>query len=224
MARTATRTPARSGTTRSGRYAAIDDPPRGGAAGPGLRERKRVETRRRIAAAAVELATAHGITETTVDEIAATAHVGRATFFRYFGSKELAIATGLSEVAVFVLASALEALPPELGPVEALLAAQASIGEGLGPDLTEIHEQAVLSTETPAMRAWTLQFYVDWEESIAALIAPRFDDLVDDDPRPRMLAALNMSAIRLARDEWLATDGTGDLPGLVQKYLRAVTV
>ncbi len=191
---------------------------------PGLRERKRVETRRRIAAAAVELATAQGIAETTVDEIAESAHVGRATFFRYFESKELAIATGLSEVAVFVLAAALSELPPELGPLEALRAAQAAIGAGLGSDLHEVHEQAVLSTETPAMRAWTLQFYVDWEESIAELIAPRFTDLVEGDPRPRMAAAMNMAAIRFARDEWLETDGTGDLPALVQKYLGAMTV
>lgn len=191
---------------------------------PGLRERKRVETRRRIAAAAVELATAHGISDTTVDDIAEAAQVGRATFFRYFDSKELAIATGLSEVAVYVLAAALTEQPPELGPLEALRGAQAAIGAGLGSDLREVHEQAVLSTETPAMRAWTLQFYVDWEASIAELIAPRFTDLVEGDPRPRMAAAMNMAAIRLARDEWLSTDGAGDLPALVQKYLGAMTV
>ena len=90
--------------------------------------------------------------------------------------------------------------------------------------MSEVYEQAVLSTGTPAMRAWTLQFYVDWEASIAELIAPRFDDLEPDDPRPRMLAAMNMAAIRLARDEWLETGGRGDLPALVQKYLGAVTV
>ena len=190
----------------------------------GLRERKRVETRRRIAAAAVELATQRGITETTVDDIADVAHVGRATFFRYFESKELAIATGLSEVAVYVLGAALADLPAELGPVEALRAAQAAIGAQVASDLTEVHEQAVLSTATPAMRAWTLQFYVDWETSIAELIAPRFDDLVPGDPRPRMVAAMNMAAIRLARDEWLETDGRGDLPALVQKYLAVIEV
>ncbi len=201
----------------------VGDPPVGEGR-VGLRERKRLETRRRIAAAAVELATAHGIAETTVDQIAATAQVGRATFFRYFESKELAIATGLSEVAVYVLAAALADLPADLGPVEAVRAAQAAIGAQLPPDMSEVHDQAILSTGTPAMRAWTLQFYVDWEASIAELIAPRFDDLTVDDPRPRMLAAMNMAAIRLARDEWLDTDGRGDLPALVQKYLGAVTV
>jgi len=191
---------------------------------PGLRERKRVETRRRIAEAAVRLVSEHGIAATTVDEIAEAAGIGRATFFRYFESKELAIATGLSEVAVFVLISALSDLPPELGPLEAVRASHAAIGRMFEPDFAELLEQAQLSTASPAMRAWTLQLYVEWEIAIAELIAPRFDDLVPGDPRPRMIGAMNMAAIRLARDEWVEADGQGDLPELVQKYLGAIEV
>ena len=62
------------------------------------------------------------------------------------------------------------------------------------------------------------------EPSHAELIAPRFDDLVPGDPRPRMIGAMNMAAIRLARDEWVEADGQGDLPELVQKYLGAIEV
>jgi AcrR family transcriptional regulator len=191
---------------------------------PGLRERKRVETRRRIAEAAVRLVSEHGIPATTVDEIAEAAGIGRATFFRYFESKELAIATGLSEVAVYVLISALSDLPPELGPLEAVRASHAAIGRLFEPDFGELLEQAQLSTSSPAMKAWTLQLYVEWEVAIAELIAPRFDDLVPGDPRPRMIGAMNMAAIRLARDEWVEADGQGDLPELVQKYLGAIEV
>ena len=56
-------------------------------AGVGVRERKRLETRARIADAAAQLASEHGIADTTVDEIAVAAGVGRATFFRYFESR-----------------------------------------------------------------------------------------------------------------------------------------
>jgi AcrR family transcriptional regulator len=192
--------------------------------GPGLRERKRVETRRRIAEAAVRLTTEHGIASTTVDQIAESAGVSRATFFRYFESKELAIATGLSEVAVYVLISVLSELPAELGPLEAVRASHAAIGAIYQPDHAELLEQAQLSTESPAMRAWTLQLYVEWEIAIAELIAPRFDDLVPGDPRPRMIGAMNMAAIRLARDEWIEADGELDLFELVQKYLDAIEV
>ena len=191
---------------------------------PGLRERKRVETRRRIADAAVRLSSERGIPSTTVDEIADAAGVGRATFFRYFESKELAIATGLSEVAVFVLISVLSDLPPELGPLDAVRASHAAIGRQYDPDFDELLEQAQLSTSSPAMQAWTLRLYVEWEAAIADAIAPRFDDLVPNDPRPRMIGAMNMAAIRLARDEWIAADGHADLLGLVQKYLGAIEV
>lgn len=190
----------------------------------GLRERKRVETRRRIADAAVRLSSERGIPSTTVDEIADAAGVGRATFFRYFESKELAIATGLSEVAVFVLISVLSDLPPELGPLDAVRASHAAIGRQYDPDFDELLEQAQLSTSSPAMQAWTLRLYVEWEAAIADAIAPRFDDLVPNDPRPRMIGAMNMAAIRLARDEWIAADGHADLLGLVQKYLGAIEV
>ena len=192
--------------------------------GTGLRERKRAETRRRIAEAAVRLVSEHGIAATTVDEIAEAAGVGRATFFRYFESKELAIATGLSEVAVYVLVSALSELPAELGPLEAVRASHATIGRLFEPDFDELLEQAQLSVSSPAMQAWTLLLYVEWEEAIAELIAPRFDDLGPDDPRPRMIAAMNMAAIRLARDEWIAADGRADLLALVQQYLGAIEV
>jgi AcrR family transcriptional regulator len=51
----------------------------------------RAEVRRDLVAAAVRLFGTRGYDETTVDDIAAAAGVGRRTFFRYFRSKEDAI-------------------------------------------------------------------------------------------------------------------------------------
>jgi len=190
--------------------------------GPTLRERKRSETRRRIADEAVRLASAQGIAATTADEIARAAGVGRATFFRYFDSKELAIAAGLSDVAVFVLASVLTSLPAELGPLEAVRAAHAQLGEDFDANRQMFLDQALLTRSSPAMFAWTLHLYVDWEIAIADAIAPRFDDLVPGDPRPRMVGALSMAAARLACDVWVADGGAGDLPDLIQQHLAAI--
>src|SRR5687768_17015519 len=60
------------------------------AAGPaeGLRERKRRETRQRIAETGLRLFLAHGYEQTTLDTIAAEAGISRRTFFSYFKSKE----------------------------------------------------------------------------------------------------------------------------------------
>ncbi len=188
----------------------------------GLRERKRTETRRRIAEEAVRLVSAQGIPATTVEQIADAAGVGRATFFRYYESKELAIATGLSEVAVYVFSAVLDDLPSDLGPLEAVRAAHESLAHTFDADRQMYLEQALLSRSSPAMFAWTLHFYVDWEIAIANSVAARFDDLVPGDPRPRMVGAMAMAAARLACDEWVADGGTGHLPTIMVRHLAAL--
>jgi len=187
-----------------------------------VREQKKGATRARIADVAARLASEHGIGATTVDEIAAEAEVGRATFFRYFDSKELAVAHGLSGAGAYVLASVLRQVDPNLGPVEAVRAAYAELGRDFEVDREMFIEQAMLSRSSPAMFAWTLHLYVDWEIAIAEAVAPRFADLRDGDPRPRMLGAMTMAAARLAWDVWLDDDGRGDLPQLTQQDLAAL--
>jgi AcrR family transcriptional regulator len=192
-------------------------------AGPrGLRERKRDETRRRIAGAAAELAGERGIAETTVEQIVERAGVGRATFFRYFESKELAIATGLSDVAVFVLMATLRELPADLGPLDAVRAACRALAAEFASRREMFLEQALLCRSSAAMFAWTLHLYVDWEIAVADAVRDRFGEpLPADDPRPRMVGAMAMAAARLACDRWLETEGTGDLPALVAEQLDA---
>jgi AcrR family transcriptional regulator len=57
----------------------------------GLRERKRVRTRRRLEEAAIGLALRDGLDKVTIDAISARADVSPRTFFNYFDSKEDAI-------------------------------------------------------------------------------------------------------------------------------------
>ncbi len=58
---------------------------------PGLRDRKREETRRRLETSAVDLVLRNGLERATVDEISALADVSSRTFFNYFDTKEDAI-------------------------------------------------------------------------------------------------------------------------------------
>jgi len=64
----------------------------------GLRERKRIATRRSIQLAAVELASKRGFDRVTIDEISHVANVSPRTFFNYFPSKESAIIGELPEL------------------------------------------------------------------------------------------------------------------------------
>ena len=61
-----------------------------------LADRKRTATRRRIAAAAAQVVAARGLAATTAEHIADAADISRATFFRYFNSKEDAVAEGMN--------------------------------------------------------------------------------------------------------------------------------
>lgn len=58
---------------------------------PGLRERKREATRRRVEKAAISLALENGMDNLTVDQICDASDISARTFFNYFGSKENAV-------------------------------------------------------------------------------------------------------------------------------------
>jgi AcrR family transcriptional regulator len=55
---------------------------------PGLRERKKLQTREKIASVALQLFAANGYEQTTLAEIADAADVSKRTIFAYFDSKE----------------------------------------------------------------------------------------------------------------------------------------
>src|SRR3984957_1030816 len=57
-------------------------------AAPGLRERKRQQTRERLTRMAMALFLERGFEATTLDDIAAAADISRRNFFHYFASKE----------------------------------------------------------------------------------------------------------------------------------------
>jgi AcrR family transcriptional regulator len=193
-------------------------------ASEGLRDRKRRATRRRIASEAARLVLDQGMAGTTVDEIAAAADVGRASFFRYFGTKEGAVAEGFTGVWLRYITDELDRQPEHLAPLDAVRAAFAQLALGYVELRDLILVQAKLSRSSAVLSAWTLQVYLDYEDAIATIVAPRFSDLELDDPRPRLVGALVMAVIRLALDDWVAADGATDLPALIDHNLRSVSI
>jgi AcrR family transcriptional regulator len=98
---------------------------------PGLRERKREQTRTALIDMAFALFAAKGYTATTVAEIADAAMVSRATFFNYFDRKEslvLAWARDLGEAIKEALEAALGAQTPPDGQLRVVARALSSAG------------------------------------------------------------------------------------------------
>jgi AcrR family transcriptional regulator len=193
-------------------------------AASGLRARKRAATHQRIADEAARLATDRGVSGTTVEDIAAAADIGRSTFFRYFDTKEIAVAEGFTTPWLTLIVNAIAAQPAELNPVEAVISAFAQFAGLVETDPTTIIRQAQMSRASPGLHAWTLLLFAKCEEAIATTVAPRFPDLRPDDPRPRMIGALTMAAIRWSTDQWLASGAEADLPKIIRDALTCISV
>jgi AcrR family transcriptional regulator len=188
----------------------------------GTDSRKRTATRQRIAAAAARLVTEVGLAGATVDLIADAADIGRATFFRYFSSKEDAVAEGMNAHWLNRITSALAAQPDGLTATEAVAGAFRELARGFAEIEDQVRELATLTRSSETLEAWNLHIYVRYEAAIAELIAPRMQQLGSQDPRPRLIGALAMATIRIALDDWLNYGGS--LPDRVRLGMAAITV
>lgn len=187
-----------------------------------LTVRKRRATKARIAASAARLAGLHGVSNTTVDQIAAAADVARATFFRYYDTKESAVAEGITGPWLTLVTAAIARQPEDLPAKEALVAAFGELAREFPAHRAQIRELARLGRASPTLCAWTAQAYQRYENAIAELLAPRFPTRPDHDPRPRLLAALAMAAVRISLDDWIHHGGA--LPTLIHTALNAISI
>jgi AcrR family transcriptional regulator len=187
-----------------------------------LAERRRAATRQRIAAAAAQLVADVGLAGATVDRIADSADIGRATFFRYFNSKEDAVAEGVNVHWLNLITAALAAQPVGLTATEAVVGAFGDLALGFAEIEDQVRELAALTRSSETLDAWTLHIYVRYEAAIAELIAPRIPQLAPQDPRPRLIGALAMATVRIALDDWLSHGGS--LPDRVRQGLAAISL
>ena len=187
----------------------------------GLRERKREATRSRIATEAARLAVERGVAGVTADEIAAAADISRATFFRFFATKETAIAEGFSGPKVVELLDSLAAQPADLAPLDAVARTFADLGQLLDASTRDlVLEQARIAAGSPALQAWMASAWQRDEVLVAAVLAERLGVDPLDDTRPRMVAAVAMAAMRLGLERWVAADGEAELADLFQDAIR----
>ncbi|MFJ4678421.1 MULTISPECIES: TetR/AcrR family transcriptional regulator [unclassified Kitasatospora] len=177
----------------------------------GLRERKKRRTRDALVDAAHRLFLCHGYGRTTVDEIASEVEVSQRTFFRYFANKE--------EVALAVLAEAEEAFleflrarPAGENPLEAMRGAVREVwqavdrGRDSGPAALELFE---LIESTPTLLAAHLRHAIQQEVEVARILADRegLDPAVD--LRPRLLAAVFGTVVRISHLAYAADPDAG---------------
>jgi AcrR family transcriptional regulator len=144
----------------------------------GLRERKKARTRAAIRQHALRLFREQGYYATTIEQIADAAEVSPATFFRYFPTKEDVVLQDDFDV---ISLGALEAQPPELGPIAAFRAAAAQTYEALtADDLARFRETIELTAMIPEIRARAIDEFVRTIKQIADAVALRAGRPADD--------------------------------------------
>ncbi len=196
------------------------DPPASAAPRPGLRERKKQETRAALSLAAVRLALEHGVENVRVEDIAASVGVSARTFNNYFTSKYEAIAVRHRD-RLRQAADELRALPAgePLWPavINAVLAAFAGGDQEPSPE-TQARTRRML--RDPGMRGELLRLAFDQDDALAAVVAERTGTDVHRDLYPGLVSAAVNTAVQVATDRWLHADPPVALVALLRAALE----
>ena len=187
---------------------------------PGLRERKKMETRQALGYAAMRLAVEGGLDNLLVEDIAAAANVSPRTFNNYFSSKYEAICA----LAVDRAARAGEALrqrPPSEPFWEAIIAAilaeYAGMDDAPDPQWTA---GVRLVTSSPMVLGEYLKANAVMRQTLAEAIAERLGLDANRDMFSEIVAGAVTTAYEVATDHWLNADPPTALAPLIRHALR----
>ncbi|EPD95307.1 TetR family transcriptional regulator [Streptomyces albus] len=175
-----------------------------------LTERRKAETRTDIARTAAALFVEHGVRETRAEDIAREAGVAPRTFYRYFPTKEEAVAP-LFEAGARQWVDATRAAPARLPLAEALAH---GTREALSTDdpanaesLEWVRALLRLAHSSPALRSVWMDAYHASETALAAVLAEREGAPERAGSLPvRLAAGTAATAVRVAVETWAAGD------------------
>jgi AcrR family transcriptional regulator len=184
----------------------------------GRRERKRLETRNGLIAAALDLFAERGFDAVTVNDIADRVDVDPSTFFRHFGSKEAVI---FSEFGDWTgrLGDAIRAEPADVPLLETMRAGVKHLAALLMVDLDTERRRADLINSSPSVRARGLIVREGLIEEVTLAIADRMKVDPARDSRPYLLAASWIFAANWYRDHIIET---GQLPSSADEAVDRV--
>lgn len=175
----------------------------------GLRERKKLATRRRIVDAALRRFAEQGYEATTVEEIADDAEVSVTTFFRYFPTKDevLFIDAGRHGPEFRTELEARPAHEPDLVAIHHALR-EYHERDGYDEDQRRLQRYRIVA-EAPVLRGRAHAVAAQWREEVATGIARRRGE-ASDSREVRFAAAIALAVLTFAEEEWSAREGTVD--------------
>lgn len=185
----------------------------------GLRERKKLKTRRAIRAAAFKRFAAQGYEGTTVDQIAADADVSPSTFFRYFPTKEDLV---ISDDYDPLMEAELHSRPAGESILESLLQAMVQpLRSVLANEREELLLRMQLLRENPAVRARSMVETNRTREMLLRVFAERTGRPPEDLGLRVQIAALQAVSGETV-EYWAEHEGEEDLIELLERALGAI--
>ncbi len=192
----------------------------------GLRERKKLATRRALREAAVRLTLENGLENVTVEAISAAADVSPRTFFNYFATKEDALLDDVSSTPDEEVREAFVAGGPTgvfVDDLSALLVASLLGSGDLETRRADMAQRKLLMEREPHLLPGLLSRFHNMELGLASTIAERAGAPADD-PRSQLAAAAAMSAVRQAMKMVPAQSeaGVDELKGWLAESFRTL--
>lgn len=163
---------------------------------------------------ALELFAERGFDQTTVDDVAEAAGIGRRTFFRYFASKN-DVVWGDFEGALEHLRAELGAVPSAVPLMEGIAGAVKAFNQLPRGAEKQHRTRMAMVLHTPALQAHSTLRYAGWREVIAEHAATRLGDGFSAE----LLAHQVLASCVAAYEQWLATPGS-DLQELLDAALH----
>lgn len=188
-----------------------------------VRNRSREILRGELADAAAAFCVDHGFDDVTTDEIARGIGISRATFFRYFSSKEDAVVFAARLAATRAgsfaqsIAEAVDAAVPDTTVWAILRTATESMVSTAETRGDPLRARIRMIADVPALRGHLASQRSDDQAAVAEVLRVR----VRDDRTAHTLAAAAVAAVDLAWQEWARTPGS-NLHPLIDAYFAAL--
>ncbi len=194
----------------------------------GLRERKKLATRRSLRRHALDLVAQRGFAHVTVEDIAEAANVSPRTFFNSFPSKEAALFGADPERVAALREGVLHQAPgePALDALRQAMVAEARVitrelGE-LGGDPQDMLRRMKAVRADPHLRAAQSAHMATFEGAVAEALAERLGTDPARDPYPALLASIAGAVIRATTVFWATGGGAEPLDQLTDRAFRAL--
>ncbi|MFH8249355.1 mycofactocin system transcriptional regulator [Microbacterium sp. B2969] len=173
-------------------------------AGPRRPGRAPVTTHGELSRIALELFLAKGFDETTMDDVALAAGIGRRTLFRYFPSKN-DLPWGDFDALIAAMRVRLAASPPDQSLIEAIVGAIIDFNRFPAHEVPLHRERMRLLLHVPSLAAHSTLRYAAWRQAIADYAAARLGTQASA-LEPQAIAWACLGLCVAGYEHWLTDD------------------